>query len=188
MVSSESGEPARRGPLIFVEDFTDVECTLAVARRRLTGDGSWFAPLASAAAQDGETLQMRIGPSWVGGRLTRDVRVTTGPPRDRVGALVVPLAWEPSKLQALFPVLNGDMELAPIGRGSCRLTLSASYAPPLGELGTHLDHAVLHHVAQSTVRSFLARVAAVLQADAHDPAAPTAPNDRDETPDPVPAV
>jgi len=115
--------------------------------------------LASAAAEDGETLQMRIGPSWAGGRLTRDVRVTIGPPRNRANALVIPLAWEPTKLQALFPVLNGDMELAPIGQGHCRLTLSASYVPPLGELGTHLDHALLHHVAQSTVRSFLARVA-----------------------------
>ena len=187
MDSSESGESARRRPLIFVEDFTDVECPLEVARRRFTGDGSWFAPLASAAAQDGETLQMRIGPSWAGGRLTRDVRVTIGPPRDRVDALVIPLAWEPSKLQALFPVLNGDMELAPIGRGRCRLTLSASYVPPLGELGTHLDHAVLHRVAQSTVRSFLARVAVILQADGDDPAAQMAPNDLDGTPDPGPA-
>jgi hypothetical protein len=104
-----------------------------------------------------------------------------------VDAFVVPLAWEPSKLQALFPVLNGDMELAPIGRGRCRLTLSASYVPPLGELGTHLDHAVLHRVAQSTVRSFLARVAVILQADGDDPAAQMAPNDLDGTPDPGPA-
>jgi hypothetical protein len=187
MDSSESGESARRRPLIFVEDFTDVECPLEVARRRFTGDGSWFAPLASAAAQDGETLQMRIGPAWAGGRLTRDVRVTIGPPRDRVDALVIPLAWEPSKLQALFPVLNGDMELAPIGRGRCRLTLSASYMPPLGELGTRLDHAVLHRVAQSTVRSFLTRVAAILQADGDDPVAQMEPNEQGETPDPGPA-
>jgi len=164
MDASESEPSAPRRPPIFVEDFTDVACPLATVRGRFTGDDSWLAPLASGAAEDGEALQVRIGPSWAKGRLTRDVRVLTGPPRDRADALVISMIWEPSKLQALFPVLNGDMEVAPIGPGRCRLTLSASYVAPLGELGTHLDHALLHHVAQSTVRSFLARVATNLQA------------------------
>jgi len=95
--------------------------------------------------------------------------------------VVVGLGWQPSSFQALFPVLNGDIELAPID-GGCRLTLSASYVPPLGEFGSHLDRALLHRVAQSTVRSFLSQVATSLQADAGDPASPMAPNGPDETP------
>ena len=181
----ESNEPAaparRRGPLIFVEDFTDVRCRLETVQRRFTGDGSWLESFASAAAEHGETLTMQVGPSWARGRLTRDVRVTLGPPRDRAGAVVVGLAWQPSSFQALFPVLNGDIELAPID-GGCRLTLSASYVPPMGELGGRLDRALLHRVAQSTVRSFLSQVATSLQADGDDPTAPMAPNDLDETP------
>lgn len=181
----ESNEPGahapRRGPLIFVEDFTDVSCPLETVQPRFTGDGSWLESLASAAVEDGETHTMRVGPSWARGRLTRDVRVTLGPPRDRAGAVVVGLGWQPSSFQALFPVLNGDIELAPID-GGCRLTLSASYVPPLGEFGSHLDRALLHRVAQSTVRSFLSQVATSLQADAGDPAAPMAPNGPDETP------
>ena len=180
--SEREGSAHRKGPLIFIEDFTDVACPLEAVRQRFTGDGSWLASFASAAAQDGDALQMRIGPSWAGGRLTRDVRVTIGPPRNRANAFVIPLAWEPTKLQALFPVLNGDIELAPIGQSHCRLTLSASYVPPLGELGTQLDHALFHRVAQSTVRSFLARVATSIQADGDDPAPPRASNDLDETP------
>jgi hypothetical protein len=44
------------------------------------------------------------------------------------------------------------------------LILSASYVPPLGELGWRLDRALLHRVAESTVRSFLLRLAASLEA------------------------
>ena len=52
-----------------------------------------------------------------------------------------------------------------------RLTLSASYVPPFGELGARLDRALLHRVAVSTVRSFLVRVAASLN-DGSDGARP----------------
>ena len=117
----------------------------------------------SAAEEDGEALYMRIGPSWGAGRVAREVRVTLGPHHDPGDALVVPLAWEPSGLPGLFPVLDGDVELAPLGPDRCRLTLSASYVPPLGEFGRRLDHALLHRVARSTVRSFLARMAKSLE-------------------------
>jgi len=136
---------------------------LEAVRERFTGDGRWLAPLASAAEEDGEALRLRIGPSWVAGRVAREVRVTLGLHHDRGDALIVPLAWEPSGLPTLLPALDGDVELAPLGPDRCRLTLSASYAPPLGELGRRLDRALLHQVARSTVRSFLSRVARSLE-------------------------
>jgi len=166
----QRGATGKKGRPIFLEDFADVERPFEEVRGRFTGDGGWLAPFASAAAQDGETLRMRIGPSWTAGRLTREVRVTLGTPHERGDALVIPLAWEPSGLRALFPVLDGDIELAPIGPGWCRVTLAASYVPPLGELGARVDHAFLHRVAASTVRSFLSRVATSLQVDGDDSA------------------
>jgi hypothetical protein len=66
-------------------------------------------------------------------------------------------------LSGIFPMLDGDLELAPLGSERCRLTLSASYMPPFGDVGRALDRALLHRVAQSTVRSFLARVAMSLE-------------------------
>jgi hypothetical protein len=47
----------------------------------------------------------------------------------------------------------------------CRIALSASYLTPLGELGRRLDRAVLHHVARSTVRSFLSRLATSVRSE-----------------------
>ena len=149
----------------FLEDFADVSRPFAEVRGRFMGDGKWFAPLASAAEEDGEALYFRIGPTWASGRAARKARVTLGPPHDHGDALVVPLSWQSSELPGLFPVLDGDIELAPLDSERCRVTLSASYVPPLGELGGKLDRAVLHRVARSTARSFLSRVRASLEGD-----------------------
>ncbi len=148
---------------MFVEDFVDVALPLAAVRGSFTGDDAWLAPLANTAADDGETLRLRVGPRGPGRGLTREVRVRLGPARQRGDAVVVPLAWEATEHSALFPALNGDLELAPLGPDVCRLTLSASYAPPFGDLGRALDTALLHHLAQSTVRSFLSQVASTLE-------------------------
>lgn len=163
---SRSAEPPRgeRRQAIFLEDFIDVSRRLEQVRERFAGNGNWLEPPATAAVEDGERLYLRIGPSWAVGRVSREVRVSLGPARERGESCVVPLAWEAVALPALFPVLDGDLELTPLGAGSCRLTLSASYVPPLGGLGRGLDRAVLHRVAQSSMRSFLTRVAAKLEA------------------------
>jgi hypothetical protein len=138
-------------------------------RGRFVGDGSWFAPLATAAEEDGEELYFRIGPTWASGRAARKVVVTLGQPHERGDALIVPVSWRSSDLPGLFPVLDGDLELAPLAPERCRVSLSASYLPPFGELGRRLDRALLHRVARSTARSFLARLAESLELD--DPAA-----------------
>ncbi len=165
-------EPSDIRRRIFVEDFIDVSLPLEDARRRCARAGMWVTDLASAAEEDGETLRLQIGPTWAGGRVTREVDVLLGPTRERGEACVVPLTWRATGMAALFPVLEGDFELAPLGSDQCRLTLTASYLPPFGDLGRTLDRALLHRVAQSTLRSFLARVAASLEASDDGPAAP----------------
>jgi ribosome-associated toxin RatA of RatAB toxin-antitoxin module len=69
-------------------------------------------------------------------------------------------------LPDLFPVLDGELEVAPLDPERCRVTLTASYVPPLGEVGRQLDHALFHRVAHSTVRAFLDRVADSLEENA----------------------
>jgi hypothetical protein len=163
---------SRRKDVIFLEDFIDVSLPLEHIRGRCARAGGWLTALASAAEEEGEVLLLQIGPTWAGARVTRQVEVTVGPTRERGAACVVPLAWRATELAGLFPVLEGDLELAPLGTNRCRLTLSASYVPPLGDVGRALDRALLHRLAQSTVRSFLAGVAASLEAGDDNPAAP----------------
>ena len=149
----------KRRNAVFVEDFVDLPCPITDIPQQLLGSAAWLTRLANAAEDDGETLRLRIGPTWVGGRIKREVEVRVIGARAREAAVVVSLSWESVRHTSLFPVLEGDLELAPIGGGLCRLTLSATYVPPFGELGRALDIAVLHRVGQSTARSFLQRLA-----------------------------
>lgn len=158
MVRTDIGVEERRG-VIFIEDFIDVPLSLGTIQGRFARADEWLTTMASAAEEDGETLRLRIGPSWVGGRVSREVAVTLGPQRERGNARVVPLVWGATELPTMFPVLSGDLELAPLDARQCRLTLTASYLPPFGDFGRALDRALLHRVSQSTVRSFLTRVA-----------------------------
>ena len=48
----------------------------------------------------------------------------------------------------------------PIGPGVSRLTLSGTYGAPLGALGREIDTAVLHRVAEATIRNFAEGIAA----------------------------
>lgn len=150
---------------IFIQDFVDVDISFDVLRTRFTGDSEWLGPLASAATQDGETLRMRIGPTWVSGLVTREVRVTLGPSRERNDAIYRSLTWKPSGLSSLFPLLDGDIELAPVGLLTSRISVDVVYKPPLGGFGARVDRALMHRVAASTVRSFISRIAANLRVD-----------------------
>jgi hypothetical protein len=60
----------------------------------------------------------------------------------------------------LFPVLDADVRLTPAGEHVTLLSMAGSYRPPLGSLGQALDGAILHRVADATIRGFVAQVAA----------------------------
>ena len=159
----ETGAEGEKERALFIQDFVDVGQPIEAAEGWCHGDGSRLEPLASAAGEDAHELLVRIGPSWASGRLSRDVRVALGACRERGAGRAVSIRWEAMQFSGLFPVLDGDLEFAPIGPSQCRIILSASYVAPLGELGRRLDRAVLHRVAESTVRSFLVRLAATLE-------------------------
>ena len=150
---------------MFVEDFIDVELSLAEVARRLAGEpAGWLGPCAERAEEAGADLVVRIGPGGLLAGARQRVRVQTGTPRARDDGMVVPLAWRTIRLQMLFPSLEGDLEVAQLGDEGCRLTLSGQYNPPLGAVGASLDRRVLHRVAASTVRSFLREAAAAMTA------------------------
>jgi hypothetical protein len=78
-------------------------------------------------------------------------------------AAVLALRWEATGPGGrLFPALDADIWLTPAGEHSTRLSLAGVYRPPLAAVGPGLDRAVLHRVADATVRSLLARMADVL--------------------------
>ena len=150
---------------MFIEDFVDVESDFSAIGARLRADPcTWMASCADRAEADGAELVIRIGPGGVLAPARHGVLLSVGPSRRRGDALVLPIEWETTRLRGLFPRLEGDLEVAPLGVGRCRLTLSGQYSPPLGPVGAALDRWLLHKVAESTVRSFIGGIARSLAA------------------------
>src|SRR6266480_4923771 len=83
--------------------------------------------------------------------------------------LRTPAEWIPGLASSAEE--HGDQLLAEVGFpvGALQLgkrveiELSARYKPPFGLVGESLDRALLHRVAEATVRDFVERVAGVLR-------------------------
>lgn len=130
----------------------DVEATLVSAPE------GWLPGLAGAAQDHGDALLAEVG-FGERVRLDRTVTIEVGPPVHAATKTVIPLRWTATDAPGLFPSLDADLEVAPLGADSTQLSISARYRPPLGPLGEAIDRAVLHRVAEATVKDFLDRVA-----------------------------
>jgi hypothetical protein len=54
----------------------------------------------------------------------------------------------------LIPALDADIRLTSAGEQATMLAVSGAYRPPLGSIGTGMDRASLHPVAQATIQAF----------------------------------
>jgi hypothetical protein len=125
--------------------------------------GTWLPGLARDAHRRGDTLLAEVG-FGEPVRIEREVRVELGRPASSTSKTVFPMRWEASAHPGLFPSLDADLEVAPLGPGRSQLAISARYVPPFRAIGRALDRAVLSRVAEATVKDFLDRVAASVMA------------------------
>lgn len=137
----------------------DVEATLTRSPQ------TWLPVLAGAAHGHGDALLAQVG-FGDALRLDRTVAIDVGTPVRTASKTVIPITWTPLGAPSLFPALDADLEIAPLGDGTTQLAISARYEPPLGRVGRAIDRAVLHRVAEATVKDFLDRVAVRLDEDA----------------------
>jgi hypothetical protein len=150
---------------MLLHDFAYVSIPAArVCERILANDGGWLAPLAAAAADEGEALRLRVGPVEALPMLGKSVIVRVGQPISRSEMTVVPLTWQATTAPGLFPVLSADLEIAALGDTLTQLTLHGRYDPPLGAIGRRIDRLLMHRIAEATVRGFLVRLAEGLAA------------------------
>jgi hypothetical protein len=148
---------------VFVQDFVDVALPEKLVSERLSDGQGWLARLASAAGDDTESQLVRLGPPSFGHLVARDIRVRLGRAKCGEAGVVVPLRWEDARWPGLFPLLDGNLEVAQLGPDRSRIVLYASYRPPFDAMGRVLDQTLFHRVAESTIRSFLQKVAGTLQ-------------------------
>jgi hypothetical protein len=136
-----------------------------VERVLLRDPQAWVPGLAGKANRHGDDLLAEVG---FGGdvRVERRVALEFGSPIQMPSKTVLPMRWSAAGVAGLFPDLDADLEIAPIGQRT-QLAMSARYSPPLGAIGRAIDRAVLFRVAEATLKDFLDRVAdAVILAEA----------------------
>jgi hypothetical protein len=152
---------------VFVGDEARLDVSFALARdrlMRLAEGGALLIPSEDAYDQGSAGLA-RVGMPG----LSKLVRVQVRDLAWAEGSVGLAIRWEATGPGGgLFPVLDADLRLAPAAEGGSVLTLAGVYRPPLGALGQALDRALLHHAAVTTIRRFLAQVAASITGRAAD--------------------
>ncbi|HET9410813.1 MAG TPA: hypothetical protein VFO75_02910 [Candidatus Dormibacteraeota bacterium] len=127
------------------------ECSAALAR----GPRTWFPRLNADNASE-------VGLRVAGVSVRKRVIVELGEPEKKGEWTDVPITWKATFPERLFPVLVGRLELVPVEKNVTRLTVSGMYQPPLGRLGTLIDDAIMHSVAEATVREVTEAIAVQL--------------------------
>lgn len=159
---------------MFLSQEVTLPLSFAAARTRLlclTRDGS-LGRASGEAFTAGRGDALGYGPFGEVPGASTLVRVQFAEPAPRRDLLVLPLRWEavgPSG--RLFPVLDADITLLPLASqpvtaaattaasDETRLVVAGSYRPPSDGLGSMVSAEHLQHVAATTIRSLLHKIA-----------------------------
>jgi len=144
---------------MFVYYFVHVNRPFREVEESLVGQVHSLGSLADEAYREGENLRGKIGVGADNGVVAKTVRLVAGTPIRGEQLTTIPLAWEATGTPGLFPKLEADLIVATVGPELSQIAMRGTYAPPLGPLGRVLDRAVLHRVAEASVKGFVDRVA-----------------------------
>jgi hypothetical protein len=144
--------------------FTDVEQALLRSPR------DWVPGVAAEAEARGELLLAEVGFGRSAYRVGKKVEIELGETMRFPSKTILPMSWRPVGGESLFPSLEADVEVAALGVKRTQLSISARYRPPLGVVGQVIDRALLHRVAEATLKDFLDRAGEAISAITPAPA------------------
>ena len=136
----------------------------ALEKALLSAPESLIPSIASFADDRGQHLLAEVGFPVDGHRVSKNVEIEVGRPIASGGKTWIPIAWRATGPSNLFPVLDAELEFAPLGTQLTQLSLSGRYQPPLGLIGRTIDKALLSRVAEATIKDFVDRLARALEA------------------------
>jgi hypothetical protein len=143
--------------VVIARPVEEIEAALAIGAQK------WMPALAWKSNGHGQRLLSELGFEVGKRRMAKRIEVEIGAMRPMSGVTLLPIRWKAASHAGLFPALDGQLEIAPIGKTKTQLGLSASYEPPLGLLGKVVDRALMHRVAEITVKDFVERIGDKLQ-------------------------
>lgn len=144
---------------MFVRDFIEVPRPFEEVAPWLVRDASWLDPIVHDALKRANAPDQGVASD---GSATRDgpptaVHCVRGPVHVRTDSLVVSVRWDTNPPGGVLPVLDGDLEVAPLGQSRSQVSLSAQCQP-----SGRTDPA-LQRVAEIAVRTFLEQLAALFK-------------------------
>ncbi len=149
---------------MFVHDFTFTDAPAFEVRQRLIAEPTkWLASAVNAANQVEDKLIVSLGAGIKSVSLKKRVEIEVSTPRTRGDVLVIPVSWSATGVKELFPKMQADLEIAPFGPDKTQLVFLGTYDAPLGPIGRKVDAALLHRIAEASVRTFLELIANALQ-------------------------
>jgi hypothetical protein len=80
--------------------------------------------------------------------------------------------WKAASAPGLFPLMKAELAIYPLTATETQLDFSGRYEPPLGWLGTVVDTAIGHRIAEASVHRFVAEVAHYLRTELENEARP----------------
>jgi hypothetical protein len=160
-VASQSGVDTR---FVFVHHSVHINSPIdSVSAALAAGPSKWLPRFDGPDHAD-------VGPQIAGLGIRKKVAIEVGEPLTAGDWITVPVKWQATFIKRLFPVMAGRVGLSPVDPHTTRLTVSGMYQPPLGGLGKELDDALMHKVAEATVRELAESIAKRLEAIASEPA------------------
>ena len=150
---------------MFVQDFMIVECPAQYLVAEIRSRGREL--LGEAVSEAGarlDSFRVKVGPDRWPDLLAKKVDVTLGPVREHGEITLIAFAWHATGAASLFPSLDADLEVSPLGEDRSELTLRGRYVPPGGTPGKLIDRLLLHRLADATIRAFLSNLASRLAA------------------------
>lgn len=116
------------------------------------GPRTWFPRLRADSVSE-------VGMRVAGISVRKRVTIELGEPERKGDWTDVPISWKATFPEKLFPILTGNLELVPVEKAVTRVTVSGMYKPPLGKFGELMDEALMHGVAEATVRELTESIA-----------------------------
>lgn len=147
---------------MFLQYFGYVPRPLAEIEGLLPDLGAHFEGWAAGSYREGEALRTRIGVDRRQKLVAKTVTLSAGPPVRSPSALRIPLSWVATGTPGLFPTMTADLVLARLDGELTQVKLEGTYQPPLGTVGRLLDQAVLHRIAEASVKNLVDRIVAAL--------------------------
>lgn len=141
-------------------------------RERLESDAAGvFQSATKVAALRANSVASELHVNFAGIEVATDIeiKVCSVESRDRTVSSPettrIELEWESARMPNLFPFMKAELLIYPLTATETQLDLNGNYEPPLGVLGSMIDSAVGHRIAEASVHHFIRDVAAFLRSE-----------------------